>query len=148
VDSVVSKLQETGQHVAKKSDLLFSRTRQAGETFLGEVRGAGRDLVGFVRVEAKGWRRFFTQRTSRLQSEAKSIFTPKTFEREVLVRVDGTLRSLDAKVRERLVALEKGTRKPARRKANGKAKPRARRTSAASARSAVSVAGATASVRH
>jgi hypothetical protein len=147
VESVVSKLQETGQHVAKKSDLLFSRTRQAGETFLAEVRDAGQELVGFVRIEAKGWKRFLTQRTSRLQGEAKSIFAPKTFERELLSRVDGTLRSLDAKVRERLLALEKRPSRSPRRKTNGK--QRARRPGATAAKTAASVAGAaTASVRH
>jgi len=123
VESVVSKLQETGQHVAKKSDLLFSRTLDAGEAFFGEVRNAGREIVVLVRTEAKGWRRFLTQSRTRLRIEAKAVFTPKTLERELLSRVDGTLRSLDAKVRQRLGTLEKRPAKPARRlagKANGK----------------------------
>ena len=127
VESVVSKLQETGQHVAKKSDLLLSRTRDAGGAFLGEVRNAGREIVVLVKTEAKGWRRFLTQRRSRLRIDAKAAFTPKTLERELLTRVDGTLRSIDARVRARLGALEKRPTKVkakvkvvARRKLNGK----------------------------
>jgi hypothetical protein len=125
VESVVSKLQETGQHVAKKSDLLFTRARDAGEAFIGEVRTAGREMVVLVRTEAKGWKRFFSQQTSRLQTEAKAALTPKSFERELLSRVDGTLRSLDAKVRARLGTLEKRPGKSVRRKATGKTKPSA-----------------------
>jgi hypothetical protein len=156
VESVVSKLQETGQHVAKKSDLLFTRTRDAGEAFIGEVRNAGREIVGLVRTEAKGWRRFLTQRTSRLQVEAKAVFTPVTLERELLSRVDGTLRSLDAKVRERLGALEKRpTTKPARRKritkANGKARatiPATKSATKAAAKSPAAAASIVAGARH
>src|ERR1700722_11835594 len=117
VDSVVSKLQETGEHVAK-----------AGKTFLDEVRDAGRGLAVLVRSEAKGWRRFLTQRSSRLKGDAGALFTTSAIERELLSRVDGTLRSLDTRVRERLASLEKRTTRPAARKANGKR--RARRSGA------------------
>jgi hypothetical protein len=156
VESVVSKLQETGQHVAKKSDLLFSRTRDAGGAFIGEVRHAGREIVGLVRTEAKGWRRFLAQQTSRFQVETKAVFTPKTLERELLSRIDGTLRSLDQKVRERLGALEKRpTKKPARRKArtrsNGKARPAvpaAKAATKATSKSATNAATIVAGARH
>jgi hypothetical protein len=165
VESVVSKLQETGQHVAKKSDLLFTRTRDAGEAFLGEVRNAGREIVGLVRTEAKGWKRFFTQQTSRLQVEAKATFTPKTLERELLARVDGTLRSLDEKVRERLGALEKRrptkatkatkatktTRRKAHTRLNGKARPAIPATKAATksaTKSPATAASIVAGARH
>jgi hypothetical protein len=151
VESVVSKLQETGQHVAKKRDLLLSRTREAGEAFIGEVRNAGREIVVLVRTEAKGWRRFLTQRTSQFQVEAKAVFTPVTLERELLSRVDGTLRSLDAKVRERLGALEKRPpTKPARRKrtanANGKARGAIRATKVATKSSATKSPAAAATI--
>jgi hypothetical protein len=150
VDSVVSKIQETGHHVVKKSDLVLTRTRDAGVAFFGEVRNAGRELAVLVRVEAKGWRRFLTQRSGKLKVEAKSVFTPKTFERELLTRVDGTLRSLDAKVRERLAALEKRGARPGARKANGKARPRraAATKSTTAAKSATTPATLAATARH
>jgi hypothetical protein len=151
VDSIVSKIHETGNHVVKKSDLVLSRTREAGLAFFGEVRDAGRELAMLVRVEAKGWRRFLTQRSVRLKVEAKSVLTPKTFERELLTRVDGTLRSLDAKVRERIAVLEKRGPRSAGRKLNGKA--RARRASTSSTKSpttksATSATTTPVSVRH
>ncbi|MGO9711377.1 MAG: hypothetical protein ACLQBL_21115 [Polyangiaceae bacterium] len=146
MDSVVSKLQETGHHVVKKSDLVFARTREAGKTFISEVRDAGREIAVLVKSEAKGWRRFLTQRTTRLRVDASAVFTPKTFERELLSRVDGTLRTLDAKVRERIAALEKGKTKRAVRKTNGKG--RARRVGGVSTRSPSTSASAPASVRH
>lgn len=146
MDSVVSKLQETGHHVVKKSDSVFARTREAGKTFISEVRDAGREIAVLVKSEAKGWRRFLTQRTTRLRVNASAVFTPKTFERELLSRVDGTLRTLDAKVRERIAALEKGKTKRAVRKTNGKG--RARRVGGVSTRSPSTSASAPASVRH
>jgi hypothetical protein len=143
VDSVVSKLQETGQHVAKKSDLLFARTREAGKTFIGEVRDAGRELAVLVRTEARGWKRFLGNRSTRLRGDASAIFATRTLERELLSRVDGTLRSLDARVRERILLLERRAIKPASRKANGKR----RRPRAVTAKSATS-ASVPASARH
>lgn len=150
MDSVVSKLQETGQHVVKKGDALLARTKGAGEAFLGEVKDAGLELVGFVRSEAKGWKRYLTQRTSRVQTEARALFAPRTFERGILTRVDGTLRTLDAKVRARLVALDKPTSKASRRKANGKAPARAASGKAKSSgpKPGASSPSVTASVRH
>ena len=151
MDSVVSKIQETGHHVVKKSDLVLTRTRDAGVAFFGEVRNAGRELAVLVRVEAKGWRRFLTQRSGKLKVEAKSVFTPKTFERELLTRVDGTLRSLDAKVRERLAALEKRGARSGARKANGKARPRravATKSTTTAAKSATTPSTLAATARH
>ena len=146
MESVVSKIQETGQHTAKKTDALFARTRDAGEAFFDEVKGAGRDLVVFVRTEAKGWRRFLTHATSQLQGEAKAILSVPAVERRLLAQVDGALRTLDAKVRARLLSLEKGKR--ATRRAPPKRKTVARKTKSAtpSARSAASANGV--SVRH
>lgn len=149
MESVVSKIQETGQHAAKKTDVLIARTRDAGEAFFDEVFGAGRDLLVFVRTEAKGWRRFLTQRTSLLQSEARIVLTVPALERELLTRVDGTLRTIDAKVRARLLELEKHGAKSARRRAsaNGNATAGARKKSTSGAtKSAAS--GTSASLRH
>jgi hypothetical protein len=149
VESVVSKIQETGQHAAKKTDLLFARTRDAGEAFVDEVLGAGRDLLVFVRTEAKGWKRFLTQRSSLLQSEARVVLTVPALERELLTRVDGTLRTIDAKVRARLQELEKHSAKSVRRRgaSNGKGTAAAARKSKSSGASK-SASGTSASLRH
>ncbi len=147
MESVASKIQETGQHVAKKSDALLARTREAGEAFFGEVRDAGRELVLFVRGEAKGWRRFLTQRSSLLESEVRQHFAPKALERQVLAQVDSALRSIDAKVRERLLALEKRSARTARRATNGTR--RVTRKTRAQAPSAKSSTNSTSpSIRH
>ncbi len=119
-----AKLRETGHVVAKKGDLLVTRTRAAGETFFGEVAQAGEDLVGALRAEARAWKRFFSHRGVRLRSDATALFTPRALERELLSRADGTLRSLDARVRRRLGALEGRGAKGAKRKAAGQ-RPRA-----------------------
>jgi hypothetical protein len=149
VESVAAKIQETGHHVAKKSDALLARTREAGETFFGEVRDAGRELVVFVRGEAKGWRRFLTQRTSLFEHEARDLFAPKALERQILTQVDGALRSIDAKVRERLTALEKrGTRSSSRRASNGAAKRGARKGRAGAPASKAAANGNAPSIRH
>ncbi len=147
MESVASKIQETGQHVAKKSDALITRTREAGESFFSEVRDAGRELVVFVRGEAKGWRRFLTQRSSLLESEAREIFAPKALERQILTQVDGALRSIDAKVRQRLLALEKRSTRT-RRGSNGAGRRNARKARAQAPAAKSAGAGTSATVRH
>jgi hypothetical protein len=148
VESVASKIQETGQHVAKKSDALITRTREAGETFFGEVRDAGRELVVFVRGEAKGWRRFLTQRSSLIESEARELFAPKALERQVLTQVDSALRSIDAKVRERLLALEKRGTRTARRGTNGTGRRGTRKTRAQAPSAKSASNSASPAIRH
>lgn len=153
MESVVSKIQETGQHAAKKTDALFGRTRDAGAAFVDEVAGAGRDLVAFVRSEGKGWKRFLSTRTTQLQSEVRDLLTVPAIEREVLTRVDGTLRAIDAKIRARLVELDKHEQKPAARRrgaTNGKRTPVGRKAKSAAGTAKAPAAGATvtASVRH
>jgi hypothetical protein len=153
VESVASKIQETGHHVAKKGDALISRTREAGEAFFGEVRDAGRELVVFVKGEAKGWRRFLTQRTSLFEHDARDLFAPKALERQILTQVDGALRTIDAKVRERLVALEKrptrrGANGAAKRGANGAAKRGARKGRAGAPAAKTAANGTAPSIRH
>jgi hypothetical protein len=143
--TVVAKIQETGQHAAKRTEAIFARTRDAGVAFVAEVRGAGQEIVGFARAETKGWRRFLTQRTTQLKTGARSFFAAPEIERTLLRRVDGTLRAWDAKVRARLTFLEKGTnkgpRKPvARRGANGKA-PATRRAKSGAATRATTPSG-------
>ena len=58
MDSVTSKIQETGQHAAKRTDAIFTRTREAGEALIDEVRGVGDEVAAFVSAETKGWKRF------------------------------------------------------------------------------------------
>jgi hypothetical protein len=146
VESVASKIQETGQHVAKKGDALLARTREAGEAFVGEVRDAGRELVGLFRGEAKGWRRFLTQRTTVLESDVRGLFAPSAIERQILAQVDGALKTIGAKVRARMSELDK-PRRTVRRTANGVARRTARKSRPAAA-SKSAPAASTASVRH
>jgi hypothetical protein len=122
VETVASKLQETGQQLAKQGEVFITRTRDAGEAFLTETRDAGLELISFVQLEAKRWRRFVTLRAARLQAGARETLSIPGAERQLLVRVDGTLRTIDQRVRTRLTALEKakGGRAP-HRLTNGKA---------------------------
>ena len=140
-----AKLRETGHVVAKKSDLLVTRTRAAGETFLGEIAEAGEDLVGALRAEARAWKRFFSHRGVRLRNDATALFTPSALEREILSRADGTLRSLDARVRRRLGTLDGQGAKGTRRKTPGR---RARATNGPAKRSQAAGASASASATH
>jgi hypothetical protein len=122
VETVASKLQETGQQLVKQGDTFITGTREAGEAFLGETRDASLEFVGFIQLEAKRWRRFVTLRATRFQAGARETLSIPGAERQLLVRVDGTLKTIDQRVLTRLTALEKakGGRAP-RRLANGKA---------------------------
>jgi hypothetical protein len=122
VETVTSKLQETGHQLVKQGDAFITRTREAGEAFITETRDAGLEFVGFVQLEAKKWRRFVTLRATRIQADARETLSIPGAERQLLTRVDGTLKTIDQRVRTRLTALEKakGGRAP-RRLANGKA---------------------------
>ncbi len=143
METVASKLQETGQQLVKQGDTFISRTRDAGEAFLTETRDAGRDFVGFLQLEAKRWRRFVTLRATKIQAEARETLSIPGAERQLLSRVDGTLKTIDSKVRTRLTALEKGKGRTApRRLANGKAHsaPRGKAKSSAALHGARSIA--------
>jgi hypothetical protein len=110
VETVATRLQETGQHFAKQGDAFVARTRDAGVAFIGEARDAGRHLIGAVEAEAKRWRRYATARGAQLRTEAKSALSVASAEKALLTQVDRTLRAIDARVRARLSQLE---RKPA-----------------------------------
>jgi hypothetical protein len=110
VETVASRLQESGQHIVKQGDAFVTRTRHASFAFFGETREAGVALFGAVRTEAKRWRRFATQRASLVQGRLgagtfRALSLPAV-ERVVLTQVDGTLRAIDARVRARLARLE------------------------------------------
>jgi hypothetical protein len=110
VDTVTTRLQETGQHFAKQGDAFVARTRDAGVAFVGEARDAGRHLIGAVETEAKRWRRYASMRGTQLRTDAKTILSIASAEKALLTTVDRTLRAIDARVRSRLAQLE---RKPA-----------------------------------
>jgi len=116
METLVSKLQETRQQVSTQRDALVTRARDASESFVTETRGASRDLAGFMGREAKRWRRFLVQRASVLKDEVRGSLSIPAIERRVLVRVDRSLRSLDARVRDRIAELSgKPTRKRTKR---------------------------------
>lgn len=114
METVATRIQETGSQLARQQMAFVSRTREAGETFFGETRDAGRQLVVAFQAEAKRWRRFATQRTALLKAEARTSLSVPAFERALLTQVDTALRGLDARVRARLAALEGKPRKGAR----------------------------------
>jgi hypothetical protein len=110
VDTVTTRLQETGQHFAKQGDAFVTRTRDAGAAFVGEARDAGRHLIGAVEAEAKRWKRYAAMRGAQLRTEAKTALSVASAEKALLTQVDRTLRAIDSRVRARLSQLE---RKPA-----------------------------------
>jgi hypothetical protein len=109
VETVASRLQESGQHFVKQGDAFVARTRDASVTFLGETKQAGGLLVTAVRSEAKRWRRFATQRATALQGQfqgtVRVALSLPAVERALLTQVDGTLRAIDSRVRARLTRL-------------------------------------------
>jgi hypothetical protein len=107
VETVASKLQETGEHIAKQRSAFITRTRDAGTAFFGETRDAGLQLIGAVRTEAKRWRRYATQRAVKVQSDVRAVLSLPAVERALLTQVDETLRALDTRVRNRLSQLER-----------------------------------------
>ncbi len=128
METVASKLQETGQHIVKQHHAFVTRTRDAGAAFLDETRQAGEQLIGAVRTEAKRWRRFATQRAAKVQGDVRSALSIPAMERTVLLQVDGTLRALETRVRARLARLERAPApKAARRVTNGKSNGRSRK---------------------
>ncbi len=128
METVATRIHETGLQLARQRDAFLMRTREAGAAFLGETRDAGRQLVGAVQTEAKRWRRFATQRTAQLRSGAQAALSLPAFERSLLSQVDGTLRTLDARVRARLAQLEGEPRKGHRRTESRKHGSRARKS--------------------
>jgi hypothetical protein len=110
VDTVATRLQETGQHFAKTGDAFVARTRDAGVAFVGETRDAGRHVLGAIEAEAKRWRRYATLRGAQLRTNARTVISIASAEKALLTQIDRTLRAMDARVRARLAQLE---RKPA-----------------------------------
>jgi hypothetical protein len=132
VETVTTRLQETGHQFVKQGDAFVGRTRDAGVVFLDETREAGSQLLGAVRTEAKRWRRFATLRAAALQSGLRKGMSLPAVERAVLSQVDGTLQALDARIRARLAELErKPNGKSAKKTANGKSSTRSRKARAA-----------------
>jgi uncharacterized membrane protein len=125
MDTVATRIHESGLQLARQRDAFLTRTLAAGEAFVGETRDAGRQLVVAMQSEAKRWRRFANQRAAQLRTGAQGALSMPAFERTVLSQVDGTLRALDAKVRARLAEIENKPRKSAQRKTESR-KPASR----------------------
>ncbi len=106
MEPIAAMLQQTGQHAARQRAVLVGRTRNATRTFATETRGAGNDFINFVRTEAKRWQRYVQKRADQAAAAVGSL-APRALEKQLLRRVDSTLRSLDARVRGRLNALDK-----------------------------------------
>lgn len=121
MDTVATRLQETGHHFAKTGDAFVTRTRDAGVAFVGETRDAGRHLLSAIEAEAKRWKRYAATRGAQLRTDARTTLSITSAEKALLTQVDRTLRAIDARVRARLAQLE---RKPASKSrkatANGK----------------------------
>jgi uncharacterized membrane protein len=128
MDTVATRIHDSGLQLARQRDAFLTRTRAAGEAFVGETRDAGRQLVGAMQTEAKRWRRFANQRAAQLRVEAQAALSLPAFERSLLSQVDGTLRSIDAKVRARIAQLEAKPRKSQRKIESRKPAARARRS--------------------
>jgi hypothetical protein len=127
VETVATRLQETGHQIVKQGDAFVVRTRNAGVTFLDETREAGSQLVA-VKAEAKRWRRFATQRATAVQSGLRNGVSLPAVERAVLAQVDGTLQAIDARIRARLAQLErKPSGKRSKKTSHGKAGVRAKK---------------------
>lgn len=132
MESVATRLQETGHQIVKQGDVFVARTRDAGVTFLDETREASSQLFGAVKSEAKRWRRFATQRATALQTGFRNGMSLPAVERAVLSQVDGTLQAIDARVRARLAELErKPNGKSMKKTASGKATARSRKLKSA-----------------
>lgn len=127
MDTVATRLHETGQQLARQRNAFVSRTREASQSFVTEAYDAGRQLVGAVQTEARRWRRFAIQRTTQLRGEARGALSLPAVERTVLTQVDQTLRAASARVRSRLAELEKPGKVP-RKSPRRKAAPRARKS--------------------
>ena len=130
METLVSKWQETREHVTTQRDALVTRARDAGESLVAETRGAGRDLAELVGRETKRWRRFLTVRVGAFEHEVRSAFDVRALERRVLITVDRSLRSLDARVRDRLAHIGGGAPRGRAKRGRKATRPRTRRMAA------------------
>lgn len=120
MDTVATRIHETGLQLARHRDTFLMRTHHAGAAFMRETRDAGRQLATAVQAEAKRWKRFATQRSGQLRSEAQAVLSLPGFERTLLTQVDGTLRAIDARVRARLAEFDEEPRKVPRARAHAR----------------------------
>src|SRR3974390_3287756 len=107
MDTVTTRIQETGQLIAKQGNGFFSRTKEATEAFVSETQDAGRQVADAVQAEARRWRRYAVLRTAQLRGEARDAFSLPSVERSILAKVDQTLRVVSTRVRARLAQLDK-----------------------------------------
>ncbi len=115
MEPIANMLQQTGQHAARQRNVLVGRTRNATRTFAAETRGASKDFFSFIRSEAKRWQKWAQKRVDHTADAVFGSLAPKAIERQLLTRVDHTLRAIDARVRNRLSSLDKSRAPKARR---------------------------------
>ena len=121
----------TTHHVTRQRELFALRTRKAGTNFASETQKAGRELAGAVRAEAGAWTKYVRETTEALGQAV----APTSLERSLLARVADVLRTLDQRLRQRIVRLEsraKRARSPKAKRANGAAPAVSRREASAS----------------
>jgi hypothetical protein len=119
MDTVATKLKETGHLVGVQSKALVTRTTGAGKDLLNETREAGEDFVAFVMHEAEQWRRYVGRELTLI-----------AFERRLLEVVDVSLCALDEQVKSRLAKLNK--KRAPKRSRTRQSTPRTRAPRAAS----------------
>ena len=114
---ISSMIRRTGTQVRRQQELLAGRARKASTSFASETRTVGREIASAVRGEADAWTKYVRDSATVLADAV----APRSIERGFLSRVSSTLRALDARLRQRIHALE------SRGRARLKAKPRVKR---------------------
>lgn len=114
METVISKLRGTGQHVAKHSSTFFSRARKAGRVFIEETAAAGGDFAGFARDEVRRWQQFALRRVTTTRTAIVGVSAVPAIERQLLTQVDHALVVLESRVQARLSTLAKKPRRKAR----------------------------------
>jgi len=130
METLVSKWLETREQVNNQRDALVTRARDAGESIVAETRGASRELASFVGREAKRWRRYLVVRVTALEDEVRTRLDVRDLERRVLVTVGRGLRSLDARVHDRLAHIGGPATRTRRKRARKVSSARPRRVAA------------------
>jgi hypothetical protein len=62
METLTHKLTSTRRHLIAETSNFFSRTREAGTTFVTETRQAGAAFARAARGEARGWARYLRAR--------------------------------------------------------------------------------------
>jgi hypothetical protein len=125
MQAIGSMLRRTSHQLSRQRELFALRARKATGTLTAETRDASQELGSAVRAEALAWRKYVQESAT----VATGNLAPHALERTVLLRVSLVLRALDARLRDRLGAIEARKRAPRSKSklANGARKARSRR---------------------